>query len=70
MTTSTAEKRTMSLLEELDAFVDQSIDSMSPAELEEFEKKRKRIMADVSCPETDSGVPRGNGEQGTRVLQA
>jgi hypothetical protein len=70
MTTSMAEKRTTSLLEELDAFVDQSIDSMSPTELKEFEKKRKRIMVDVSCPETDSGVPRGNGEQGTRVLQA
>jgi hypothetical protein len=70
MTTSAAEKRATSLLEELDAFVDQSIDSMSPKELKEFEKKRKRIMADVTSRAIDSGVPRGNDEQGRRVLQA
>lgn len=68
MTTLTPEKKTMSLLEELDVFVDQSIDSMSPRELKAFEKKRKRIMLGVGCPVIDSGVPRGSDEQGTPIL--
>jgi hypothetical protein len=52
MTTPVAQKRSASLLKQLDALVDQSIDSMSSAELREFEGKRKKIMADSRriCP--------------------
>jgi hypothetical protein len=45
MTPAVAEKASeYSLLDELDAFVDQSIDAMSPKQLKEFEKARKKIM--------------------------
>jgi hypothetical protein len=70
MTASIGKKKKSSLFEELDALVDQSIDSMSPVELEAFETKRKRIMSRVTSDGINSDAPRENDERGTQVLQA
>jgi hypothetical protein len=58
------------LFEELDALVDQSIDSMSSKQLKEFEKKRKKIMSKVRCHAIDLPALRESEEQATPVLQA
>ncbi len=47
MTPSVAEQRATFLFDELDALVDESINAMSPKGLKEFEKNRKRIMAEA-----------------------
>ena len=58
------------LFEELDALVDQSIDSMSPRQLKAFEKKRKKIMSKARCRPLDSPAPRESEEQKTSALPA
>ena len=63
-------KRTPSLLEDLDAFVDQSINTMFPQALREFEKKRKKIMSRLTRDVINPDVPREIEEQDQRVLQA
>jgi len=70
MTPATCEKPSTSLFEELDAFVDQSIDAMSPKELKAFEKNRKKIMAESKRRVNDSGVPCESDQQGIPVLRA
>jgi len=68
--TPVAEKRAISLLEELDALVDRSIDSKSPGELREFEKKRKKIMSEAKRRANDSGAPSESLLQERPVLRA
>jgi hypothetical protein len=68
-TTITA-KMTSSFLADMDALVDQSIDSMSPKQLKEFQKKRKKITADCRSRAASSSSPLESEEQEKRVLQA
>jgi hypothetical protein len=70
MTSSICDKPATSLFEELDAFVDESIDAMSPRELKSFEKARKKIMAESKRRVSGSDVPCENAPQEIPVLRA
>jgi len=66
---SIAAKMTSSFLADMDALVDQSIDSMSPKQLKEFQKKRKKITADCRSRAVSSSSPRETEKQEKPVLQ-
>lgn len=70
MKASISAKMTSSFLAEMDALVDQSIDSMSSKQLKEFKKKRKKIMADCRSRAASSSAPRENEESEKRALRA
>jgi hypothetical protein len=70
MTTSISKKWTSPLLEELDALVDESVGSMSPKQLKEFEKTRKRIMTGVTSEVLAGGVPPETEEREKQALHA
>ncbi len=59
-----------SSLDELYTLIDQSIDSMSVAQLKALEKKRKKIMAGVKRRESDEGAPHEIDRQKTQALRA
>lgn len=70
MTPLIAEERSTSLLDELDALVDESIDAMSPKELKEFKKERKKIMAEVELRASGSAAPLKTAPDGKQALGA
>lgn len=70
MTTSKAEPRARGLLQDLDTLVDQSIESMSPAELKKFRKDRKKIMEAVNRRAADSRAPRESAGREKQALRA
>ena len=70
MANSATENRAGPFLEELYTRIDQSIDSMSAAQLKTLEKKRKKIMAGVKRRESDEGAPREIDGQKTQALRA
>jgi hypothetical protein len=59
-----------SLLEDLDALVDQSINAMTPAQLKKFRRDRKKIMEGVRRRAADSPALRESGEQEKQALRA
>lgn len=63
MTPFIAEERETSLFDELDTLVDESINAMSPKELKEFEKNRKKIMAEAESRAITSGALPGTVPQ-------
>ena len=58
------------LLGELEKLVDQSIDSMSPAQLKKFRKDRKKIMRTVTRRDATSRVPPESAESEKQALRA
>lgn len=70
MTGTRSTQQTRSLLEELDELVDQSIESMSPAQLKKFRQDRRKIMASVSRHDAASHVPHESAVQEQRALRA
>lgn len=70
MTPFIAEERETSLFDELDTLVDESINAMSPKELKEFEKNRKKIMAEAESRATGSGALPESPQQEKTALRA
>lgn len=69
MKTSIKAKVTSSFLADMDALIDQSINAMSPKQLKEFKKARKKIMEDVKSRAASSVDLRESEEQDQRALQ-
>lgn len=65
-----SQSESKSLLEDLDALVDQSIDAMTPAQLRKFRRDRKKIMRTVIPRGSASPAPRENAESERPVLRA
>lgn len=70
MASRKAAPKKMSLLDELDKLVDESIDAMSPAQLKKFRKDRKKIMQNVTRRDAASRAPRGSAESERQALRA
>ncbi len=64
MHSSIKAKVTSSFLADMDALIDQSINAMSPKQLKEFKKARKKIMEDVKSRAASSVDLRESEEQG------
>lgn len=70
MTKAKINSGSKNLLQELDELVDQSIDSMSPAQLKKFRKDRKKIMRTVTRRDGVSRVPPESAQSEKRALRA
>jgi hypothetical protein len=70
MTKTNSNQHPQKLLEQLDELVDQSIDSMSPAQLKKFRKDRKKIMQNVTRRAAASRVPPESAESEKQARRA
>jgi hypothetical protein len=70
MARSTADKGEQAILQELDAFVDHSIDAMSPAEFRKFDRNSKKTMADIRLRANDSAESRETAQPDPTTLGA
>ena len=70
MAASKSGSKPKSLIEELDALVDQGIDSMSPAQLKKFRQDRKKIMREVKRREAGLRAPHENAARERQALRA
>ena len=70
MAESNLSAREKAFFEELDAFVDQAIDAMSPEEFREFDAKSEKTMAEIKRRASESCESRETQQPEPRALRA